>query len=101
MFVVPNQLFLHSKHYEVKIKFILLVVSEPFHSPLHHFTLHTNHHNMNKPTLISLENLVVVGKNPPGKPADEGGNAWIKEIRDNGVKVRFTIDNRVRIVSPQ
>ena len=56
---------------------------------------------MNEPTLISLENLVVVGKNPPGKPADEGGNAWIKEIRGNGVKVRFTIDNRVRIVSPQ
>jgi hypothetical protein len=39
---------------------------------------------MNEPTLISLENLVVVGKNPPGKPADEGGNAWIKEIRGNG-----------------
>ena len=56
---------------------------------------------MNEPTLIALENLVVVGKNPPGKPADEGGNAWIKEIRGNGVKVRFTIDNRVRIVSPQ
>lgn len=101
MFVVPNQLFLLSKHYEVEIKSILLVVSEPFHSPLHHFTLHANHHNMNEPTLISLENLVVVGKNPPGKPADEGGNAWIKEIRGNGVKVRFTIDNRVRIVSPQ
>ena len=56
---------------------------------------------MNEPTLISLENLVVVDKNPPGKPADEGGNAWIKEIRDDGVKVRFSIDNRVRIVSPQ
>ena len=40
---------------------------------------------MNEPTLILLE-IVVVDKNPPGKPADEGGNAWIKEIRDNGVK---------------
>jgi hypothetical protein len=41
---------------------------------------------MNKPRLIFLENLVVIGKNPPGKPADEGGNALIKEIRENGVK---------------
>ena len=55
VFVVPNQLFLLSKHYEVEIKSILLVVSEPFHSPLHHFTLHANHHNMNEPTLISLD----------------------------------------------
>jgi hypothetical protein len=56
---------------------------------------------MNEPPLLSLENLIVVGKNPPGKPTDECGNAWIKEIRDNAVKVRFTIDNRVRTVSLQ
>jgi hypothetical protein len=35
---------------------------------------------MNKPPLLLLENLAVVGKNPPGKPADEGVNAWIKEM---------------------
>ena len=56
---------------------------------------------MNEVPCLLLENLLGVGQNPPGKPTDEGGNAGIKEIRENGVKVRFTIDNRMRTVSPQ
>jgi hypothetical protein len=47
-----------------------------------------------------LRNLLLGGE-PSGKPTDKGGNAWIKEIRDNGVKVGFTIDNKMRTISPQ
>ena len=42
-----------------------------------------------------------VDKNPPGKRADEGGNAWIRNIDENGIQVQFTIDGRRRLVSPR
>ena len=56
---------------------------------------------MNEPLLLSINNHVLVGKNPHGKRADEGGNAWIRGIEENGVKVQFTLDGRKRLVSPQ
>jgi len=56
---------------------------------------------MNEPPLLSINNHVIVGKNPPGKWADEGGTAWIRGIEENGVKVQFTLDGRKRLVSPQ
>jgi len=37
------------------------------------------------PLLLSLNDLVVMGKNPPGKHADEGRNAWIRSIDENGI----------------
>lgn len=72
-------------------------------SLLHYLCSSAGQHSykMNEPPCLLLENLLRVGQNPPGKPTDEGGNAGIKEIRENGVKVRFTIDNRMRTVSPQ
>ena len=35
---------------------------------------------MNEPPLLSINNHVVVGKNPSSKQADEGGNAWIERL---------------------
>ena len=46
---------------------------------------------MNKPPLLSINNHVIVGKNPPGKRANEGGNAWIRSIEENGIQ-QFTLD---------
>ena len=56
---------------------------------------------MNEPQLLSIHNLVFVDKNPPGKSADEGGNAWIRNIDENGIQVQFTIDGRRRLISPR
>ncbi len=55
---------------------------------------------MNEPQLLSIHNLVFVDKNPPGKCADKGGNAWIRNIDENGIQVQFTIDGRRRLISP-
>ena len=55
---------------------------------------------MNEPQLLSIHNLVFVDKNPPGKQADEGGNAWIRNIEENGIQVQFTLDGRKRLISP-
>jgi hypothetical protein len=55
---------------------------------------------MNKPQLLSIHNLVFVDKNPLGKRADEGGNAWIINIEENGIQVQFTLDGRKRLVLP-
>ena len=46
---------------------------------------------MNKPQLFSISNLVFLDKNPPGKRADEGGNAWIRSIEENGIQ-QFILD---------
>jgi hypothetical protein len=56
---------------------------------------------MNEPQLLSINNLVFVDKNPPGKRADEGGNAWIRSIVENCIQVQFTSDGRRRLVSPR
>ena len=55
---------------------------------------------MNEPQLLSIHNLIFVDKNPPGKRGDEGGNAWISNIDENGIQVQFTIDGRRRLVLP-
>ena len=44
--------------------------------------------SMNDPQLLSIHNLVFVEKNPPGKRADEGRNAWIRNIVGNGFQVQ-------------
>ena len=55
---------------------------------------------MNESPLISLYNHDVVGKNTPGKHADEGGNAWTRRIDKNGVQVQFALDGRKMLISP-
>ena len=49
---------------------------------------------MNKPPLLSLNNHVIVGKNPPGKHTDKGGNAGISNIEENGIQVQLTFNDK-------
>ena len=56
---------------------------------------------MNEPPLLSLNNHVVVDKSPPGKHADEGGNAWIIEALTKCEKVQFSLDGSKRMISSQ
>ncbi len=46
---------------------------------------------MNEPQLFSISYLVFLDKNPPGKQADEGGNAWIRSTEENGIQ-QFILD---------
>ena len=48
---------------------------------------------MDEPLLLSKGNLVVVGKNPPGKPFHEGGDAFILDPNHtDGVLCQFVLD---------
>ena len=49
---------------------------------------------MNEPQLLSIHYPVFVDKTTPGKQADEGVNAWISNMNQNGIQVQFTLDSR-------
>jgi hypothetical protein len=50
---------------------------------------------MDEPLLPSKGNLVVVGKNPPGKPFHEGGDAFILDPNHaNGVLCQFVLGGK-------
>ena len=56
---------------------------------------------MDEPILLSRGNLVVVAKNPPGKPFHEGGDAFILDPNHaDGVLCQFVLGGK-KVVSPQ
>ena len=56
---------------------------------------------MDEPVLLSRGNLVVVAKNPPGKPFHEGGDAFILDPNHaDGVLCQFVLGGK-KVVSPQ
>ena len=56
---------------------------------------------MDEPVLLSGGNLVVVAKNPPGKPFHERGDAFILDPnQEEGVLCQFVL-GRKKVVSPQ
>jgi hypothetical protein len=50
---------------------------------------------MDEPLLLSKGNLVVIGKNPPGKPFHEGGDSFILDPNHaGGVLCQFVLGGK-------
>ena len=50
---------------------------------------------MSKPQLLTPNNHVFEGENPPDKQADKGGNAQIRNIDKNGIKSNIFMNRKV------